>query len=176
MKGEAEQHGHDVEGERAEHVEAELGRDPEDQGEDAVRRQLHREADHQHHRVAHTLEEPEDGPRPVARHQRERDAEDQGEEDEPEHVALGGGLDRVPRDDIGEGLDAEPGLLRLDQPLAGLGRVLGHQPVPDLGADLVAGPDHVHQREAQRRRERRRAEEEGQRLGADPADPADVAQ
>ena len=37
----------------------------------------------------------------------EGDAEDQGEEDEPEHLAVGGGRERVARDHVHEGVDAE---------------------------------------------------------------------
>ena len=97
------EHHEEVAEQRPEGVEALLGEDLGDQAEDADRGDAHQQHHQPHDHLVEVLEEPE-GALPRLAGQRHRQAEEHGEDDDLQHVAIGHGLDGVGGEDLDQGL------------------------------------------------------------------------
>jgi hypothetical protein len=106
----------------------------------------------------------------------QRDAEHDGEEDQPEHVAGGGGAQGVARHDVDERVDAEAGVLGGLDALGGLRGILGEQAGADGRVQAGAGLHHVGQDQAEGGREGSGQHEHAERLATHSPEAAHVAQ
>ena len=132
MNQQSDEHDYDVQAKLSQESPPEARRREEDEPEYPIRCELHREVDDPHDRLAHGVENPQQRSSPLLRDQRERRPEDEGKENHPQQVHPGGGLNRVPRYHVDEGIDAEMCRAGGLQPLR-LGAVGRHQPLAHVG-------------------------------------------
>ena len=124
-----------------------LGRNDEDQAEHTIGRKLHCPVDDGDNGVANPFDHVDDGLRPLARNNGQGGAEYQREENQCQHVHVGSRRDRVSRDDIHKGVDAEIRRAGGQHPLRAAGE-FRHQFITCLLGQPASGFDRVDQRQA----------------------------
>ena len=147
-----------------------------DQHKDGVRSQYHDPADELHRDVVYALEEPEDGLAPILADRGGRDAEEDAEQDQGEHLGVGGSADRVPRYHIQQQFYDPWGLLRQIDSAGGLAAIFGEQPFPRCLAQTATGLDYIREDQTDAHRYRCGDEVVGYRFSTDPADRPQIAQ
>src|SRR5437868_5741309 len=124
-------------------------------------------------RLVGRVEAPDERPRSLFGDQRQSGAEDQREEDDPEHVEIGRRLDRVRGHNFHEEIDSKGGGARAagtgDLPAIGVEQLLAH-----FQGNTDAGSYQIDKHDADHGRDERRQEEVAERPHSNATDLADV--